>query len=396
MTFLKLSTLKFINSLYPHNHGIWRNTGQMLPDDETFFHHLQKAGYLTGHIGKSHYYSHTSELHMKDMEDYMHARGLEYVHETTGPWATCRTDSYMTDEWEKKGVLKAFRDDYEKRKKYPGIAVWPSPLDEDDFMDSYVGRKTVEFIRDYKDDRPFCLFVGFGGPHEPWDAPGIYADMFRPEETPPAILNQDTKDDPHISEKDIQKLRANYYGKISLVDKWFGNILKACDKKGILDDLFIIFWSDHGEMAGDHDRLYKCVFYESAIRVPLMFRWPGNFRENTVSESLAENIDVFPTILEALEIAPSERAKGISLLPILKGEKKEIRETVLSEIDYKGKRKLMIRNKRYKYAVYSTGEGYMLFDLENDPDEQNNLIGKDKEREQTMRDKLLVHKLKTI
>ena len=89
----------FINGLYPHNHHMWTNRGEMPRDDETFFHHLQAAGYLTAHVGKSHYYVH-GDFHMRDREDYMHARGLDYVHETTGPWATVRTDSYMTDRWE--------------------------------------------------------------------------------------------------------------------------------------------------------------------------------------------------------------------------------------------------------------------------------------------------------
>ena len=68
----------FINGLYAHNHHMWTNRGEMPRDDETFFHHLQAAGYFTAHVGKSHYYVH-GDFHMRDREDIcMHAA-----------WITC-------------------------------------------------------------------------------------------------------------------------------------------------------------------------------------------------------------------------------------------------------------------------------------------------------------------
>ena len=172
----------FINGLYPHNHGMWTNVGEMPADDETVFHHLQRAGYLTAHVGKSHYYVHERKTrHLADREPYLHARGLEFVHETTGPWATCVTGSYLTDDWQTKGLWEAYQRDYKQRERAPGgsnAATWPSPLPVEDFLDSYIGRQAVEFVESYEDDRPMCLFVGFGGPHDPWDAPGEYAEMY--------------------------------------------------------------------------------------------------------------------------------------------------------------------------------------------------------------------------
>ncbi|MFQ6097102.1 MAG: sulfatase, partial [Armatimonadota bacterium] len=176
----------FVSGIYAHNHGMWRNAGRLACDDETFFHHLKRAGYYTAYFGKSHFYSHAGG-HLRDHEGYMHARGLDHVHETTGPWATVTTDSYMTDDWREKGLLQAFRDDYLERREAGPCAVWPSPLPTDDFLDSYIGRKAVEWIESYAGDKPVCAFVGFGGPHEPWDAPGEYATMYDSREMPPAI-----------------------------------------------------------------------------------------------------------------------------------------------------------------------------------------------------------------
>jgi len=85
----------FISGIYPHNHGMWTNAGQLSVRDETLFQHLQASGYYVAYIGKSHYYPHGG-FHLRDMEAYMHDRGIDYIHETTGPWATVTTDSYMT------------------------------------------------------------------------------------------------------------------------------------------------------------------------------------------------------------------------------------------------------------------------------------------------------------
>jgi arylsulfatase A-like enzyme len=401
----------FISGLYPHNHGMWENRGELPASDETFFHHLQRQGYLTAHIGKSHYYAYTQGLHVRQKLGYMRARGLEYVHESTGPRSAVKTESSMTDEWKKKGLLESYKEDYAERKKLPPWIVRPSPLPVEDFTDSYPGRKAVEFVRMYQDERPMCLFVGFHGPHEPWDAPGEYATMYKPEETPPPIpisegnLNlpehvkamADFKPRQGMKLEDIQDLRANYYGKISLIDYWVGEILSAFDDRGWLDDLFVIFWSDHGEMAGDHGRLFKRTFHESSVRIPLILRWPGRIPNNAVSDALVENIDVFPTILEAVKAEPSRRCLGRSLWPIINNPELEHRSCTLSEVFHAGSRNIMLRTHQNKYAVDDKGRGFMLYDLEIDPYEQNNLIGQEEafNLEQELRDLLLKQLLKT-
>ena len=394
----------FISGLYPHNHSMWSNAGQLPANDETFFHHLQDSNYYVAYVGKSHYYSH-SRLHMRDCEDYMHARGIDYVHETTGPWATVTTNSYMTDHWQEKGLLKAFRDDYLKRREHGNRSVWPSPLPVDEFMDSYIGRKAVEFINSYSEDEPFCLFVGFGGPHEPWDAPGEYATMYSPDDTPPHIppaepgewvteYGAQRMEQGRINgmtEEEIRKIRANYYGKVSLIDRWFGEIFAALQRRGCWDDTLAVLWSDHGEMAGDHLRLHKSVFYNSSVRVPLMIRWPGQINSGITSDALAQNIDVYPTLLEAIGAEPSKRCFGRSLWPVLRDPEAEHREAVFSEISSRGHHNTMVCTQRHKYTMDSAGEGYMLYDVTEDPEEQNNLIGHPDRQgvEQECRDRIL-------
>ena len=263
-----------------------------------------------------------------------------------------------------------------------------SPLPLEHFADSYVGRKAVEFVEAYRVPRPLCMFVGFGGPHEPWDAPGKYAAMYNPAATPPPIPIPEAyaAEPPRAAKKDFEAwpqsvldnvavISANYFGKVSLIDDWVGRILDAFQRRGWLDDLLIVFWSDHGEMLCDHGRIFKQTFHESGVRVPLILRWPGQIPANTVTEALAENIDIFPTLLEAVGCEPSNRCQGKTLWPVLRDLQPNLRDYQLSEILH-GERHIMIRSHRYKYAVDDSGEGFMLYDLDNDPHEQNNLLGR--------------------
>ena len=315
-----------------------------------------------------------------------HGRGLEYVHETAGPNGSKRTLSYLTDEWAKKGLLETFIEDIRAREDSPSGGVWASPLAVDDFLDSYIGRKAAQFVEGYADERPMCLFVGFGGPHEPYDAPGPYATMYRPEETPQPMpvpkayaelpewvtAKSDFEVYPAEMLASVPEMRANYYGKMSLIDDNVGHILDAFARRGWLDDLFIVFLSDHGEMLGDHGRLRKSTFHESSIRIPLIARWPGRIPENNLSEAMAEIVDVFPTVVEAGGGEPSTRCLGRSLWPVFRQSQDEVRAGQVSEVEF-GEARIMLRSRRWKLAIDKQDVCYMLYDLKNDPEEQHNL-----------------------
>ncbi len=269
-------------------------------------------------------------------------------------------------------------------------AVWPSPLPVEEHADSYVGRRAVEFLSDYEEDRPFCAFVGFGGPHEPWDAPGRFAQMYDPAETPPPTAPEGTEPGPwvpheaaqwqrtgrhNLARDDIARLRANYYGKISLIDEWSGRILDTLERRGLLDDALILFWSDHGEMLGDHDRLYKSRFYESALRVPLVLRWPGRVPGGETRDALASTVDIMPTILEAAGVGVPDSCDGLSLLPVLRNAAAPFREATISEVRSGGHRNRCVVTQRWKYAERTGGTPLLLYDLCADPGELDNLVG---------------------
>ena len=396
--------VSFITGRYPHNHGIWHNRGELPVNYPTFFTALRDAGYTTATVGKSHLWSHRRVAHLREGESYLRALGFDTIDEIGGPRGTCATDSGYSDHLREKGLFELFVSDTRERVADPTITR-PAPFDEADHMDGYVGRRAVQCVDTFPDHRPTCLFVNFPGPHDPWDAPGRYATRYDPASLPlpipipdrprtlpdHAAAKLDFQPDSGLTPEVIAAIRANYGGKVSFVDDWCRRIFDAYAARGWLDDLLVIITSDHGEMAGDHGRVYKRTFHESALRVPLILRWPGRIPGGT-RDALVENIDILPTLLETIGVPQPPMSLGRSLLPVVANPQAQHRSDLLSEIYYGGSRNVMLKTARHKYVIDQEGRGYMLYDLDRDPDEQYNLVGAPEARalEQAMRDALLV------
>ncbi len=387
----------FLNGLYSHNNMVWCNSGGVRQDDDSFFRRLQEAGYYTAHIGKSHYYGH-GNFHMDEKVPFMKSLGFDYIREVPGPLASVHTGSCMSDAWGDER-WKEFGEDYKKRRENDEIASWPSTLPEELFHDSFVGGETERFINDYKEDKPFCVFTGFPGPHPPYDAPGKWAEMYDPADMPEAKPSEDgSTESPGYyggggkeqTPECIAAYRANYYGKCSLVDDRVGRIFKTLEDKGLWDDTMIIFWSDHGEMLGDHGLNGKSQFYEEAVNVPFIIKYPGQKEAGTVSDALVSQIDIFPTACAAGGAEAGDLCQGENLLPILEGEVETVRDAVISENGMHWRQNYMLRDERYKIDVLKNGQTRLLFDLQEDPEETNNLAGKSEyaEIESVMREKL--------
>lgn len=399
----------FLSGLYSHNHGQWWNYGRLSANTDTYLHHLKRAGYHTCHVGKSHLYPHERGAHLDEEKPFMHALGWMDVLETTGPHATVYTDSIMTDHWQKIGCLDTFRNDYkrrtEARKENAKIATWPSPMPKGETLDDFIGHTAVQYISEYDSKEPVLLFVGFGGPHEPWDPPADWAARYNPSAmkpakpitepghwVPPAAAGHQRllqNDESPLTTEVAARIRALYYAKISHIDWWCGQVVDAFKKRGFLDNTAIIFWSDHGEMLCDKGRLHKTVFYEESVHVPLIIRPPKMENPGRVSKSIVSLVDIFPTLLDIAGCEPKEECFGRSLMPLFSDLNATINDAVFSEIqtmmhhDGHLKFRTMAFDGRFKMVVDNTGTPLKLYDLAEDPEEAVNLVGK-KETEETI------------
>ena len=394
----------FLTGLYSHNHGIWENYGGVAKRAETYLRHLARAGYHTCQIGKAHFYPHPGvpSLERRRHRRYLKALGFAEVREVTGPLATMETDSILTREWKRRGLLETFRRDYARREEVGHLdATWPSPLPEGETLDDFIAGQAIDFLENHKPGRPFATFVGFGGPHHPWDAPASWAAHYDPtrmdearpsfapgSHVPEAAAGWQRAAQDHIAPTGEQmgRVRAMYYAKISHLDALVGRIVETLERRGLLENTAILFWSDHGEMLGDRGLLGKRVLFEEAVRVPVILRLPGAAGAGAVVDTPVSILDAYPTLLALADFAgDTHRGFGRSLLPFARDPGAPHHDAVFAELQDARPdsgsdrppppRYEMVRDARFKLVRRTEGEVLLLHDLHEDPEETENLLG---------------------
>jgi arylsulfatase A-like enzyme len=255
-------------------------------------------------------------------------------------------------------------------------------------------------------------------PHDPNVAPSPYyenvdmsrikADASLPCDA--AYLNDISKSvSAHAGNAFLTEFLRIYHAALKLVDDQIGRLLGALEKRGIADNTVIIFTADHGDMAGGHGMFWKSTraFYEEVARVPLIISAPG-YNKNTRYTKLVELVDIMPTILDLCGIKTQtlENIDGVSLVPVLSGGESSKDTALCERLGFGPGNKryphtndknynFMLRGGRFKYVVHHNEREHieLLFDLENDPNEYENLICQTeyKGTAGAMREKLRLH-----
>lgn len=239
-------------------------------------------------------------------------------------------------------------------------------------------------------DKPFFLAVGFYRPHTPYVAPKSYFELH-----PAAMvqLPEHSQDDKRmqpqaayqsgqkITESMTDSLRreaiAAYRASVSLMDAQVGRLLEGLEQLGLADNTIVVFTSDHGYHLYDHNLWQKRSLFEASARVPMLIRAPGVSDKGASTDSLASLIDLYPTLAELCGHDAPGYLDGSSLVPILKNPATTVQENAFTQIDFgNGRVGYSVRTHRYRYAKWLAGgqdAGEILFDLQGDPQEHNNL-----------------------
>ena len=373
-----------LSALYPHQMGIWNNNPHTFPKNaKNWVKTLKNQGYRTSVFGKTHYYPYNGSVpDMRDAEFLLHAYGYDDVNEIPGHRVSGNLLSHMTTLWQEKGYLDIVRKDLQRRYEGNHTCTDPSPLPHSLYPDVYVGEKATEYLGTYDRSEPFFCFVSFGGPHDPWDCPIEYSKRFeRCKMQAPRTCFTDNnptrsrgvwdekRHHPPLDMDDIEAVRKNYAGKVSLIDEQIGFMFEVLQLRDLWDDTLIVFTSDHGEMLGDYQRLYKQNFLEPSVHIPLLIKQP--FQNTAVQcNALVELLDIGPTMVDYAKTTLDFQMEGISLKGLCNQSQERIREVQFSEYN----QEIMVFDGRWKLVVNKEREPYLLFDLETDPDEQINSV----------------------
>jgi len=341
-----------------------KNNGYDYPlDQPTFYRMLRDSRYHVAGVGKFDLHKNTLDWGL-DGSRLVKEWGFSEGIDNAGKWDAIRSgakepkDPYMAY-LHRRGLAEIHVADFRKRRSRP--ATFPTPLPEEAYCDNWVGNNGLRLLRKFSKDKPWFLVVNFVGPHSPMDVTKRMHKRWQGIGFPQP--NNCKKFDPaaHV------KIRQNYSAMVENIDRWMGIYIDELKKRGELDNTFIIYSSDHGEMLGDHNRWGKSVPYQPSVGVPLIIWGPG-VAGGTVSDALVSNMDLTATFLDYANISRPDNMDSISLRPLLRGKKKSHREYVLSGLN----KWRMVFDGQFK-LIQTKGKNPVLYDLLNDPLENENI-----------------------
>ncbi|MCL4859534.1 MAG: sulfatase-like hydrolase/transferase [Caldilineaceae bacterium] len=399
--------ISFWTGQWPHSHGGRRNETLMPPGATHAFRLWKEAGYRTGLIGKNHCFEQPDDLALFDVWCEISHGGLPAEATTRGmEWFRPLAGIHAAHELRRTMTTQNPRFSY---------AVSDFPLE--DYSTGLVAGQTVRFLEQFGDE-PFALWVSFPDPHEPWVCPRSYAEQFPPEKIELPPWREGEFDDPRAPERnrvlyemlgvrndrieDVLGLMAAYYGMVRFIDDGLGQILDALERLKLRENTMVVFCSDHGDFMGEHAMQCKGgAFYDCLTRVPLLFSWPGRIPAGAVDESMANLVDVVPTLLTLQGMAVPRAMHGQPLPTVTDAPPRDAtfaeygaggppfrmadleqlpqpwgRHTLIQTLRWReaeGRRK-MVRTRAWKYVHDPMGDRDELYDLANDPWELVNVV----------------------
>jgi arylsulfatase A-like enzyme len=266
---------------------------------------------------------------------------------------------------------------------YPQHICARSLYPEEHHQTTWVGDRTIALLETHPSERPLFLWSSFVQPHHPFVVPAPYDTMYDPARMPPPLWDPaevahwpEAYQKKHFSRSggheaigmdgitiaEWQRVRAYYYGMISLIDKQVGRMIEVLQRRGMLEETLILFTSDHGEMLGDHHLVFKGTTYDEVTAVPLIITAP-QYADETRG-TLANTVDIMPTLLELLGVPIPAAVQGRSLRGCLEDARQSVREAVLIE---NGGVRRTIRTRDALLTFHGQGQRGELYDLRVDP-----------------------------
>lgn len=360
------SRASILTGLYTFRHRVIDNNRPIPAGTVYFPQYLQKAGYATGFIGKWHMGG-ESDKPQPGWDHWVSFAGQghylppnpNYTLNVNGE--RVKQKGYITHE------LTDYAVDWLKQQK---------PSDKPFFL--YLSHKAVHANftpeKKYEDSIKHLPFI------RPASEKNTATDLHKPRWLRDQRNSWHGVDFPYHSELDIERYYKRYCETLRTVDDSIGRVIKQLKEMGIYEDTLIIYMGDNGFMFGEHGLIDKRVAYETSMRVPMLVQCPAIIKGGTVVDDMVANIDVAPTVMQAMGLEKPTHMDGDSFLPLILGKKNKWRNEFLY-VYYWEKNfpqtptTFAIRSNRYKYITYyGLWDADEFYDIHNDPDESKNLF----------------------
>jgi arylsulfatase A-like enzyme len=350
-----------VTGRYPTVHRL-RANGMRLPTSElTLMQVLRAAGYRTYAAGKMHFGpqwefpADGSPIRDPDPSTAVDPQPGEGEFPWYGFDCVCLTEDHHMGPYGRYLAQHGYNVwDELHSASYPQHATVRSAFPEEHHQTTWITDRALEYLEGHTPDSPFFLWVSYVHPHHPFNPPAPYDMAYDPDDMPLPVWREDEVEDwpeayrrkyfatqggheavgmCHLQVEDWQRIKATYYGMISLIDKSIGRLIEALRDRGQLEDTVVIFTADHGDNLGDHHLLFKGTTYDCVTAMPFILSWPGHVPLGAVRDLLTSSIDIMPTLLELVGVASPRPSplQGTSLVPALADEGYCVRDAVLVE-----------------------------------------------------------------
>jgi choline-sulfatase len=376
------SRMAFMTGRYPSENQVWSNNCKLSSDIPTFAHGLGAGGYEAILCGRMHFVG-ADQFHGFERRIIGDVSGDHLTAEIRGSGPKGRTTGQSKYAVEVSGHGRQ------------GYAAY----------DNAVTKTAVEFLgSEREDERPYCMVVGYILPHNPLICSKELFDYYYEKLPEPEPMSDEYLERLHPAVKSWRERRgveeltpeqnrrglAAYYGLCTKLDRNVGRVIDAVKASPDAENTVIIYCSDHGDMACEHGMWWKSNFYTGSVQVPCIASWPGHFEEGKEVDAVANLIDLGPTLLDLAGCGPLPDISGVSMAGFLTdGNDPDWEDTTFSEICplLADSPACMLRHGPWKMVYFHETESIQLFNLDDDPDEMNDL--RDASEHQTQAEEML-------
>jgi arylsulfatase A-like enzyme len=381
------SRATFFTGLYPTRHGVWNN----ICNEQALSRGLKEGVKLWSEdLATQGYQLHFSGKWHVSVEESPQDRGWteHFVSGGVGTHHGVHWDYYQN--LAKKDNL-ARKTGEIQRPGYGPFKVYGTAPDSGEAHDETAVAKAIEVLKSVKDaDQPWCLYVGLIGPHDPYDVPQRYLDLYDLDSIQlPESYADEMTDKPRIYQRlrtqifgqltktEVREAIRNFWAYCTYLDDLFGQILAALDQTGQQENTLVLYCADHGDYVGEHGLFAKGIpCFRGAYHVPAVIRWPTGIQNpGRQMDQLVSLADFAPTFLEAAGVASERDFTGASLFPFLRGDQPGTwRDDIHTQCNgvelYYTQRSVMTKDFKYTFNGFDFDE---LYDLRVDLHEMNNL-----------------------
>jgi arylsulfatase A-like enzyme len=350
------------NSILPE--GQWR---PLLPDDVTLAQILGQHGFRSGLIADCYHLFKPNLNFHEGFHSWEWIRGQESDPWRSGPRAQCDPTSRIPAHHRNDNYIELAR-------QY--LMNMQDRVLEEDYIVARSCRAAMNWLEQNDANRPFMLWLELFDPHEPWDAPQRFRDMY---------CDDYPIEDYHfgygvhgddVREEDYPVLRALYAAEVTFVDSWIGRLLERVDDLGLRDDTLIVFTTDHGTHLGEQGCIQKTpgLLNSCVAQLPLIVRHPDRSFAGKRVAGLVSGMDVAPTLLSLLGVEGAPPMEGRNFWPLVTGEAESIRDHVLTGFGGFCAARTPEWHYFQRWRGPSEGKGPALYDLKADPKELANVV----------------------